>query len=358
MLRRVGINDQLVDKIGIPQGKGITGKLKVIPPADSQGLKLLINFLILRNNLCPASRTTYNTFSHGLYHNAFFPYRQGIIEIFAFAVYHTVSMRNIADRQGYLERIAKPLQEKLKITGYIPDTAKTILDVGCADGTLTLAMAGFFPKVRFLGVDLDGRFIEEAEAKSRGVNNVRFEKVYLRDLLARPERFDAVVFSSVLHEFFTYGEGISSVLKALADAHELLTPGGLIIIRDMILREYTKGATLEREDIIAKINKENLRPYIADFEKEFGKLDSVYKINHFLLKYWYTENWEREGKENYIPVTFERYEQIFALLGMTVQFQQSYLIDFLKDKWKKDFSLTDWEIAEFKSTGLIITQKK
>ena len=37
-----------------------------------------------------------------------------------------------------------------------------------------------------------------------------------------------VVFCSVLHEFYTYGEGISSVLKALADAHELLRPGGVI----------------------------------------------------------------------------------------------------------------------------------
>ena len=56
-----------------------------------------------------------------------------------------------------------------------------------------------------------------------------------------PARFDAVLFSSVLHEFFAYGEGVSSVLKALADAHELLRPSGVIVIRDMILEEYTKA---------------------------------------------------------------------------------------------------------------------
>lgn len=66
-----------------------------------------------------------------------------------------------------------------------------------------------------------------AQEKGRSTKNVRFEKVYLRELLARPEKVDAVIFCSVLHEFFTYGEGISSVLKTVADAHELLKKDGV-----------------------------------------------------------------------------------------------------------------------------------
>ncbi len=117
-------------------------------------------------------------------------------------------MRNLADYKIYLERMSKPLQEKLKVIKFVPRSATRILDVGCADGVLTTAMAKMMSGVHFLGVDLDDRFIEFAKKKSTGLNNVSFERIYLRDLLARPERFDAVIFSSVLHEFFTYGEGI------------------------------------------------------------------------------------------------------------------------------------------------------
>src|SRR3989344_6290206 len=153
-----------------------------------------------------------------------------------FTMHHPV--RNAS---GYLARMAKPLQEKLRVARYFPRDAKTVVDVGCADGTVTLALARLFPHIRFLGVDLDKGFIVRAQerAQKEGVSNVGFERIYLRDLLARPEKFDAVLFISVLHEFHTYGEGISSVLKALSDAHELLRIGGEIVIRDMILRSYT-----------------------------------------------------------------------------------------------------------------------
>lgn len=268
-------------------------------------------------------------------------------------------MRNIVNQKIYLERLAKPLQEKLKIIKYIPENAKDIIDVGCADGTVTIALAKLFPDINFLGIDLDEDFIHLAQEKSKGIKNLKFEKIYLRELLARPERFDVVIFCSVLHEFFTYGEGISSVLKALADAHELLNEDGRVIIRDMILSNYTKKATLWSSGIARKIYKvKQLAPYIHDFELRFGKLNTIYKLNHFLLKYWYTENWNREGKEHYVAVTMEDYDEIFDLLGMRVQHKEAYLIPFLKDKWMTDFDLSEDEVTGFKSTSIVVAQKE
>lgn len=265
-------------------------------------------------------------------------------------------MKKINNRTHYLKRMAKPLGDKLKISKYIPQNAADILDVGCADGTVTMALAKLFPEINFLGIDLDENFIKLARKNAEKIRNVKFEKIYLRDLLARPERFDAVIFCSVLHEFFTYGEGISSVIKALADTHELLKKEGVIIIRDMILSEYTKSANLRCLEVANKIYIKNLKTTI-DFEERFGKLNNVYKINHYLLKYFYKENWNREKKENYIPVTFEQYRQIFSLLDMREQYTESYLLDFFKNKWKKDFNMTDDEIEELKSTGIIVAQK-
>ncbi len=265
---------------------------------------------------------------------------------------------DISNEHVYLERLSKPLKEKLKIYRFIPENARNVLDVGCADGAVTQALANLFPNIKFLGIDLNEHFIEKAKAGGKNLKNLSFEKVYLRELLAREQKYDAVIFCSVLHEFYTYGEGISSVLKALADAHELLNEGGDIIIRDMILHEYTKKADFECELMSSTIYaKKDLVKYYTDFEKIHGKLDTHYKVNHFLLKYFYTENWEREVLENYLPVTFEQYEKIFELLGMNTQEKQSYLIEYLKNKWIEDFNFTSENISSYKSTGILIARK-
>lgn len=259
-----------------------------------------------------------------------------------------------------MERMSKPLQEKLRVARYINDTAKHILDVGCADGTITLALAELFPDKQFLGIDLDKEFIDIANAKaqSAGLTNVRFERVYLRELLARVAHFDCVLFVSVLHEFYTYGQGISSVLKAMADAEEMLNPGGDIVIRDMILHEYTKHTTYLVEDMKKKMTTQAALPnQMKDFETHFGPTATIAAVNHLLLKYMYSENWTREVAEHYVPVTFEQYGSIFSLLGMELVLQDSQLLPFLKQKWQQDFDLTEDELALLRSTGFLVARK-
>lgn len=266
----------------------------------------------------------------------------------------------ITDRAVYLERMAKPLQTKLRVAQYIDPKASRILDVGCADGAVTLALAATFPEKQFLGIDLDGGFITLASQKARelGLTNVRFEKSYLRELLPKEERFDSVLFISVLHEFFTYGEGISSVLKALADAEELLNPGGDIIIRDMIPFEYTKHTGYLVQGIREKIAaKDGLSVRLLEMEKYFGPLENIHTLNHFLLKYMYDENWDREGPENYLAVTFEEYERIFSLLGMELVLRDSSLLEYLRQKWVSDFSFSEEELAPLISTGFLVARK-
>ncbi len=266
-------------------------------------------------------------------------------------------MDNIQNFETYLSRMSKPLQEKLKVAKYISQRAKSVLDVGCADGTVTLALADMFPEVNIVGIDLNSEFIDIANRRVEQRTNVKFECVYLREQLAMEERFDVVLFCSVLHEFYSYGEGISSVVKALSDARELLNPGGEVIIRDMLLYEYAEMSQLWLSEILKKVITEKMTPLVDDFEKYFGKMDSTKQVNHFLLKYMYTDNWQREVKENYVPVSFEKYDQIFSVLGMMVSFQRSSTIPYLKNKWKEDFGLTDDELETFRSTGIIVAVK-
>lgn len=267
-------------------------------------------------------------------------------------------MDEIANPKQYLERMSKPLQEKLRIARFIPKGTKSVLDVGCADGIVTLALAEMYPEIDFVGLDLNESFIAKAQAKIGKLQNIRFETGYLRERLATPERFDVVLFCSVLHEFFSYGEGISTIVKALADAHEILKPKGTLIIRDMILYEYTEQSDLWVTETKEKVlKKEGMTPLLQEFEKYFGEIKSIKVMNHFLLKYMYADNWEREVKENYVPVSFEKYDQIFKLLGMSVLFQRSSTIPFLKETWKKDFDFSVAELESFRSTGIIVARK-
>lgn len=161
----------------------------------------------------------------------------------------------MVDSVGYVARMAAGLHDKLRVGRFVPPTARDVLDVGCADGVLTLALADMHRDTTWLGIDLDASFIAQAEGHrvAGAVGNAAFREVYLRSLLQEERRFDAVLFASVLHEFWTYGQGISSVLKALADAHELLRPGGVIVIRDMVLETYATHATWHVADMRASI---------------------------------------------------------------------------------------------------------
>jgi 2-polyprenyl-3-methyl-5-hydroxy-6-metoxy-1,4-benzoquinol methylase len=265
----------------------------------------------------------------------------------------------LEDRDGYLARMSASLKEKLHIATFLPADARRILDVGCADGTVTEALARRFPDADIKGIDLSRDFIGRASTRTASIGNLSFECVYLRELLMRKERYDVICFTSVLHEFYTYGEGISSVLKALADAHELLAPGGVILIRDMILPEYTKRSTFGAHAIARKIRaRRDLAPLARDFEAIFGTIDTLYRANHFLLKYFYMDNWARECPEHYVPVTIEQYESIFALLGMELEHRELYTIPYLKDKWRNDLSLTDRELEELHSTCIFIARKR
>jgi 2-polyprenyl-3-methyl-5-hydroxy-6-metoxy-1,4-benzoquinol methylase len=266
---------------------------------------------------------------------------------------------HISNINRYLERLTGAEREKHKVALYIPDHANAVLDAGCADGSITKSLAHIFPKTQFLGIDINTQFISRAqEQKDANTDNVDFECVYLRDLLAREKRYDAVTFISVLHEFYSYGEGISSVMKALADAHELLNPCGNIIIRDMIVPNYFSNST-DVAGLIRKIKtSENLTPYITSFEDRYGTLKCLREVNHFLLKYLYTDNWEHELQENYLAVSLEEYQQMFSLLGMETIYARSSLLSYLKNKWVDDFSLTEKEIDSLLSTTILVAEKK
>ena len=59
---------------------------------------------------------------------------------------------------------------------------------------------------------------------------------------------------------------------------------------------------------------------------------------HFLLKYKYTKNWERENNENYIPISLETLLKKIPS-DYSIKYKRIYLLDILKNKVKEDFDI-------------------
>lgn len=97
-----------------------------------------------------------------------------------------------------------------------------VLDVGCATGTYTLAIAGDVAQVT--GIDISSQMIDLARQKAaaQGASNVTFRQATLADDAYDEATFDVVLALNVLHL-------VPSAAEAVARAGALLKPGGRLI---------------------------------------------------------------------------------------------------------------------------------
>lgn len=135
----------------------------------------------------------------------------------------------------------------------------------------------------------------------------------------------------------------------------------------MVLREYARTSTFRVGGISEKVeaalqtdeDRARWRTFTAKGEEEDrGAPATLEQVNHYLLKSLYADNWENEIREDYTAVSFEQYERIFSLLGMKVEFEEGYLLPYLRENWRERFGLSDGELGALLSTGLLMARKK
>ncbi|MGN6815007.1 MAG: class I SAM-dependent methyltransferase [Solirubrobacterales bacterium] len=105
------------------------------------------------------------------------------------------------------------------------DSRLRILDAGCGDGLLSLAMAKHHPRWALVGVDLREDMLEGARkrAAARGLPNARFVAGNLEQPLPERDR-DAILAVECLSE-------IPDDRQALRMMRDALAPGGLIVVQ-------------------------------------------------------------------------------------------------------------------------------
>lgn len=231
-------------------------------------------------------------------------------------------MVTIADLDTYNSGMRKSMQDKLWFLDFLCDDIHTVYDYGCADGTLLSLVHQECADVSLIGYDNNPKMLMKVVDSGIHCTRVPMES-------APPGTLTVV--SSVLHEIHAYGtqEDILNDYKHIFDIGS-----EYIAIRDMF---YTSTMpTVANEQDLAKIFYRCNYKRIREFEKLYGAIALNKNLLHWLLKYRYTSNWERELRENYLFKSFEefmqeipeQYECVYSCLYTLPYLKERVLIDY------------------------------
>ena len=236
----------------------------------------------------------------------------------------------------YIQRMEASLQEKLYFMNHLHNTVEYILDFGCADGVLLEAVsnAGY----KCFGIDNEPEM--QKLAYQRLGNKV---KIYnsLDEFLSHNSDIvnnTAIILSSVVHEIFSY--------SSLSEAFSLLNQIGSIgfkqiCIRDMALNESMNYSLIPASLDLTKVKNHKLYRSYVNF---LGHEPSTYKeLYHFLLKYRYEDNWNRELPENYLIFSMEELMKVYSFSQHPYKYNLSFfehkVLEYTKEQVYKDFGL-------------------
>ena len=257
-------------------------------------------------------------------------------------------MEPIKDLEIYNTRMRKSLIDKAFFIDKIPEDF-TLVDYGCADGTLIEFLKTVFNgKNHYLGFDCDDQMIQLAKERVKAEFTDSFDEA-LDWLEENHSPTNILNLSSIIHEIYSYSgyDEIESFWK-----HQVF--GGHfshIVIRDMI-----PSSSINRETYANDVRKvlKFANPYsLNSFQNRWGSVKNFKNFAHFLLKYPYVENWDREVRENYLPITLE---DLYMMIpnDYDIIYQEHYCLPFLHEQIKKDFDIDFNEPTHLK----LILQKK
>ena len=220
----------------------------------------------------------------------------------------------------YFDRMSKSIDSKMELIHYA--TPGTVLDVGAGGGELAKAFQNASYEVTAL--DLSPESVERL--KTQHLHTVE-GSAYELDKLFTKNSFDNVVFSSILHEIFSYSKekNRSTIIHALQAAKRILKPNGRILIRDglmptnhndevvltaltddmsHLIEEYTQLCPFINTEVILK--RLNKWQWQGDYA---SAMEALYTVN------WGRESLRRESQELFALYTANEYCEVLEKLG-------------------------------------------
>lgn len=244
-----------------------------------------------------------------------------------------VGEQGIDNLAVYLSRMEASIPDKIFWLDKVD--FDVIVDFGCADGILLESIRPIVKGAGLIGYDIDSDMIRESKSRlgNRALITDNWEEV-----LEELEKYDnpLVLISSVVHEIYSYTsqDEIQSFWSKIFSG-----VFNTIVIRDMLPSSSAKSIRPNNVDV-QKIRNQISRSHLLDrFEDEWGSISENYhNFLHYLLKYHYEENYDREVKENYFPITFEEIKTKVPD-GYKIVYQDNYLLPYIKEIVESDYDV-------------------
>lgn len=262
-----------------------------------------------------------------------------------------VGEKPISNLQSYIEGMNYSMKDKLFFTEVV--NFDVIVDFGCADGTFLEELSKIKPNVKLIGYDLDDTMLSKAQSrlgKKAIFTNNWYDAVKYTSGFKDP----LINLSSVIHEVYSYSRPVevSQFWKNQVFSGDFK----YITIRDMI-----PSLDMDRQEInhfkddVRKVKSKTDKFYLNSFEQKWGTINDNYRtFIHYLMKYRFTDNWDREVNENYLPVSLETVKSKIPS-DYKIVYEEDFILPFLKQQVKKDFNV---ELTHSTHTKMIIKNKK
>lgn len=253
-------------------------------------------------------------------------------------------MAKIKDLGTYTSCMKKSMLDKLWFTDKIEEP-ECIVDYGCADASLLKEISNYFHNTSFVGIDISDEMLQIADSNFS-------EAVY-----CKPSEYSEVNnknntvlnISSVIHEVYSYCSN-----NEINEFWDFVFNSGFsyIAIRDMMI----SNVSFRTSDIYdkAKVLQTASQHQLYDFTSIWGDIGYLPNLIHWLLKYKYTANWEREVKENYLPLTIEQMIKLIPKDMYEIHYLEHYTLPYLKKTVKEDY---DIELKEYTHAKILLKKR-
>lgn len=261
---------------------------------------------------------------------------------------------------SYNENMSKHIKDKLFWLDKFSDKHYTIVDFGCADGTIINNLCETNKDNHYMhtyiGYDISETMIDIAKTNFHGDDNedVIFTSSWdevKEKLNENKNRIKILFLSSVIHEVYSYAKSTEEIDDFWNKVFD--SDFDYVIVRDMMVTydTYRYVNSSELNKVYGKVKYEK---QVADFEEKHGELKIMKNFMHFLLKYRWKINWKREVNEDYFPIMVEDFLELMEH-DYNIDYLERFRVSFLDDEIKKDF---DVKLTDYTHIKIIFSKKK
>lgn len=246
----------------------------------------------------------------------------------------SVGQTPIRDEAKYTQEMTRSFIDKLFFIDLVD--ADVIVDFGCADAFILSKIRMLNPEITLIGYDLDKQMLANARLNLDDNLSILTDDWNQVANVLKEFKKPLLLLSSVIHEVYSYTN--SRQVNKFWNNQVFSGLFHYIVIRDMVPTNAISRVRDFQNDV-EKVRALSDSYYLKTFEKKWGDISKDYRtFIHYLLKYKYKENWDRELLENYVPLSLQTLISKIPK-GYKIIFQDTYIYGYLRKIVKEDFDV-------------------